>query len=234
MKKILLILTFFIFVNLKINAQITNEEKNQIVWVKEVPTCPDDKNITKLINTIGIDELSKNKKTIDKDDVKIYREIGVAFNKKEKTNITKIDKYFDLLFILVTLAIIIIFYISFKLRYFKLEKLIVDKKNQELYEQIDDYVIIIKAINKKNIIIDKHRGELDRNRRGIIVLLYENGVYKQFLKNANCFSSENEDGGVYFQPELYISIEKGKLFFFNTRGSVRLFDVHKRQKKELV
>jgi hypothetical protein len=83
MKKILLILTFFIFVNLKTNAQITNEEKNQIVWVKEVPTCPDDKNITKLINTIGIDELSKNKKTIDKDDVKIYREIGVAFNKKE-------------------------------------------------------------------------------------------------------------------------------------------------------
>jgi hypothetical protein len=83
MKKILLILTFFIFVNLKTNAQITNEEKNQIVWVKDVPTCPDDKNITKLINTIGIDELSKNKKTIDKDDVKIYREIGVAFNKKE-------------------------------------------------------------------------------------------------------------------------------------------------------
>ena len=83
MKKILLILTFFLFVNLKTNAQITNEEKNQIVWVKDVPTCPDDKNITKLINTIGIDELSKNKKTIDKDDVKIYREIGVAFNKKE-------------------------------------------------------------------------------------------------------------------------------------------------------
>ena len=69
----------------------------------------------------------------------------VAFNKKEKTNITKIDKYFDLLFILVTLAIIIIFYISFKLRYFKLEKLIVDKKNQELYEQIDDYVIMVET-----------------------------------------------------------------------------------------
>ena len=38
MKKILLILTFFLFVNLKTNAQITNEEKNQIVWVKDVPT----------------------------------------------------------------------------------------------------------------------------------------------------------------------------------------------------
>jgi PAS domain S-box-containing protein len=69
----------------------------------------------------------------------------VAFNKKEKTNITKIDKYFDLLFIFVSLAIIIIFYISFKLRYFKLQKLIVDKKNQELYEQIDDYVIMVET-----------------------------------------------------------------------------------------
>jgi hypothetical protein len=83
---------------------------------------------------------------------------------------------------------------------------------------IDDYVIVIKAINKKNIIIDEYRGELDRNRRGIIVLLYENGVYKQFLKNVNCFSSENEDGGVYFQPELYINIEKGKLFIHFGHG----------------
>jgi hypothetical protein len=37
-----------------------------------------------------------------------------------------------------------------------------------------------------------------------------------------------------FKTLILAKIEKGKLFFFNTRGSVRLFDVHKRQKKELV
>jgi hypothetical protein len=77
---------------------------------------------------------------------------------------------------------------------------------------IDDCIIFIKAINKKNIMIDEHRGELDRNRRGIIVLLNENGKYKPFLKNTACFSSENEEGGAYFPPELSLDINNGKLY----------------------
>lgn len=83
---------------------------------------------------------------------------------------------------------------------------------------VQDRVLLIKAINKKNIIIDEHRGELDRNRRGIIVLLNENGKYKQLLKNLACFSSENEEGGVYYAPELYLEIEKGNLYIHYSHG----------------
>lgn len=83
---------------------------------------------------------------------------------------------------------------------------------------VEDRVIIIKGTNKENIIRDEYRGELDRNRRGIIVLFKENGNYIQAVKNYDCFSSENEDGGVYFAPELDVSIEKGKLYVHYGHG----------------
>lgn len=83
---------------------------------------------------------------------------------------------------------------------------------------IEDRVLIIKEVNKKNIVIDEHRGELDRNRRGIIVLLNEDGKYKQFLKNIDCFSSENEEGGAYYAPELSISLEEGKIYIDYAHG----------------
>lgn len=83
---------------------------------------------------------------------------------------------------------------------------------------VEDRVVIIKGTNKENIITDEYRGELDRNRRGIIVLFKENGNYIQAVKNYDCFSSENEDGGVYFAPELDVSIEKGKLYVHYGHG----------------
>lgn len=76
---------------------------------------------------------------------------------------------------------------------------------------LDDIVLIIKGTDKSKIIKDENRGELDRNRRGIIVLLNKGNYYELASKNYNCFSSENEDGGVYFAPELSVSIEKGNL-----------------------
>ncbi|WP_347218361.1 hypothetical protein [Chryseobacterium sp.] len=76
---------------------------------------------------------------------------------------------------------------------------------------LKDLVLIIKATDKSKIIQDENRGELDRNRRGIIVLLNKGSYYELASKNYNCFSSENEDGGVYFAPELSVSIEKGNL-----------------------
>jgi len=83
MKKILLlILLSFISLN-HISAQTTTKkESSQIVWVQNVPTCPEDQNITGLINRVGIDNLLKPKKTISKNEAKICREIGVAFNKR--------------------------------------------------------------------------------------------------------------------------------------------------------
>ncbi|WP_228438727.1 hypothetical protein [Chryseobacterium pennae] len=76
---------------------------------------------------------------------------------------------------------------------------------------LEDIVLIIKGTDKSRVIKDENRGELDRNRRGIIVLLNKGNYYELASKNYNCFSSENEDGGVYFAPELSVSIEKGNL-----------------------
>jgi hypothetical protein len=83
---------------------------------------------------------------------------------------------------------------------------------------IDDCVFIIKGTDKNQIIIDKDRGQLDRNRRGIIVLLKKNGQYELAVKNYDCFSSECEDGGVYFPPMLSVEIKNGNLFVHYAHG----------------
>ena len=38
------------------------------------------------------------------------------------------------------------------------------------------------------------------------------------VKNYTWFSSENEDGGVYYPPDLDIQIEKGKMFILYSHG----------------
>ena len=45
----------------------------------------------------------------------------------------------------------------------------------------------------------------------MIVLLKEKGAYKKLTQNLSAFSSENEEGGVYFAPELWLEINKGLL-----------------------
>ena len=82
----------------------------------------------------------------------------------------------------------------------------------------EDCVVIIKGTNKENVITDEYRGKLDRNRRGIIVLFNANKDYILATKNYDCFSSENEDGGVYFPPDLEVSVEKGKLYVHYGHG----------------
>lgn len=79
-------------------------------------------------------------------------------------------------------------------------------------DSTEDLVLIIKGTDKTKIIQDEYRGKLDRNRRGIIVLLKKGDLYEVAAKNYDCFSSEYEDGGVYFAPELYFEITKGKLY----------------------
>lgn len=81
-----------------------------------------------------------------------------------------------------------------------------------------DEVIIVKGTDKSKIITDRYEKQVNRNRRGIIVLLNKRAHYKLALKNLDCFSSENEDGGVYFPPELSIQIEKGKLYIHYSHG----------------
>jgi hypothetical protein len=76
---------------------------------------------------------------------------------------------------------------------------------------LEDIVLLIKGTNKENIIQHEYRGKLDRNRRGIIILFNKGDYYELALENYDCFSSENEEGGVYYAPELSVSVEKGNL-----------------------
>lgn len=76
---------------------------------------------------------------------------------------------------------------------------------------LEDCVMMIKGTDKNNIIQDEYRGEMDRNRRGIIIAFKKNDSYELAVKNYDCFSSENEDGGVYYPPELSFEIRKGNL-----------------------
>lgn len=75
-----------------------------------------------------------------------------------------------------------------------------------------DLVLMIKGTDKSMLVQDEYRGELDRNRRGIIVLFKRDQGYELASKNTDCFSSENEEGGVYYPPELSLDIRKGKLY----------------------
>lgn len=83
---------------------------------------------------------------------------------------------------------------------------------------IDDCVLIIKDTKPENIVINRFETEVDRNRRGIIVLFKKDKGYELATKNYDCFSSENEDGGVYMPPDLDIRLEKGNLILHYAHG----------------
>jgi len=96
---------------------------------------------------------------------------------------------------------------------------IFEKINGDLNKDgVADCVLIIKGTDTSKIVTDEYRGKLDRNRRGIIVLFSKNGHYELAVKNYDCFSSENEDGGVYYAPELSIDISKGNLLVSYEHG----------------
>lgn len=83
---------------------------------------------------------------------------------------------------------------------------------------LNDYALIIKGTDTNHIVENQFEKKVDRNRRGILVYLSSNNELSLSLQNLNCFSSEYEDGGVYFPPELGIEIEKGKLFIQYSHG----------------
>lgn len=86
-------------------------------------------------------------------------------------------------------------------------------------EGVEDCILIIKATEKENIIDHEWRGKLDRNRRGIIIAFKNGDYYETVVHNHSCFSSENEDGGVYFAPELSVEInQKGNLGIHYSHG----------------
>ena len=100
-------------------------------------------------------------------------------------------------------------------------------KGYKLFEKIsgdlnkdglEDCVLIIKATRKDGFERDYEGKLIDRNRRGIIILFTEKDGYKLASKNYNCFSSENEEGGVYYAPELWVEERKGNLYLRYCHG----------------
>lgn len=96
---------------------------------------------------------------------------------------------------------------------------IFEEINGELNKDgIADKILIIKGTGKDEFFKDENRGMLDRNRRGILILFKQKEGYDLAAKNYDCFSSENEDGGVYYAPELSVTAEKGNLYIHYAHG----------------
>ena len=81
-----------------------------------------------------------------------------------------------------------------------------------------DVVLMIKGTEESKWVDDENRGRLDRNRRGLIILFKRKNGYEQIIRNDTCFSSENEDGGIYDAPELELYIIKNTLHIYFAHG----------------
>lgn len=82
----------------------------------------------------------------------------------------------------------------------------------------DDVVLLVKASDPADIVTDKFGERVDRNLRGLVIAFRDHNGYRLALKNPTCFSSEHEDGGVYYAPELSVSVERGSLVLHYSHG----------------
>lgn len=85
-------------------------------------------------------------------------------------------------------------------------------------DKLVDCILIIKGTDKENIVENRFEAIVDRNRRGIIILFKTQNGFQKATENLDCFSSENEDGGVYFAPELYFDVKSGNLIIHYAHG----------------
>lgn len=84
---------------------------------------------------------------------------------------------------------------------------------------VADRLLVVKGTDSTKFEdCDCSLGIVDRNRRGIILLIKKGNAYEVAVQNLSCFASENEDGGVYFAPELSLSIKKNKLYVDYSHG----------------
>jgi len=78
-----------------------------------------------------------------------------------------------------------------------------------------DYVYVIKDTRVSNLVGDE---KIDRNRRGLVIVFNQSDGYKLAALNPEIFSSENEDGGNYYPPELSLDIKGGNLLIEYRHG----------------
>ncbi len=82
----------------------------------------------------------------------------------------------------------------------------------------NDYVFMVKGTDPEEWKENQFDETVDRNRRGLLIYLSEGVQANLAVENLDCFSSENEDGGVYFPPELDIEIRDGKFYVHYGHG----------------
>jgi len=82
MKNLLFVILLLLGSNAISQNRIIDPEE-QIIWVNGIPTCPDDPQITALINKVGIENLQKSKRNISKNEANICRQLGRAFKQKD-------------------------------------------------------------------------------------------------------------------------------------------------------
>lgn len=99
-----------------------------------------------------------------------------------------------------------------------------------------DCVLLIKDTQKLAWQINSHGQLVDKNRRGIVILFKNKTGYQKVLENKTLFASENEEGGVYFAPELSIVAKNQTLKFDYGHGRYgswsHTFDYRKSDNKQ--
>lgn len=86
------------------------------------------------------------------------------------------------------------------------------------HDGFDDCVLFVKHSNKDSIVVNRFDKIVDRNRRGLIVLFQTTNGFELITQNLSCFSSENDDGGVYYPPQLNIFIDSSCLIIDYNHG----------------
>lgn len=76
----------------------------------------------------------------------------IAYNDNKENEFTKINSYFDTLFMISILVMLIIVYLLYRTNNFKMKSEIIKKKYEELYEQVDNYIIKVETDLSGNII----------------------------------------------------------------------------------
>ena len=71
---------------------------------------------------------------------------------------------------------------------------------------------------------DKWCQIVNKNRRGVVVLLSNGDKYEAAVTKRDIFESPNEDGGAYFPPELAVEIKNSELKFFYSYGKYRYWE----------
>lgn len=86
-------------------------------------------------------------------------------------------------------------------------------------QKLEDLILLIKATDEKNLLPDQwDKHIVDKNRRGLVIFFKTDNGYQKIIENTSIFASENEDGGVYFPPDLSIEIKNGLLKFHYGHG----------------